>query len=137
MRMKTLAETKELHLQAKRHKVSQVTRKVTSPRVSLKLRIRVCQALAYVLQCMQRSKEHTVGGGFCSVIINTFMGGNLANGAWPCASSRSVIPRDLRVRSVSRSKAYACSNVCIPNVSLLVVSIGLLHDLRSHPAVHR
>lgn len=28
------------------------------------------------------------------VISSTFMGGSLANGAWPCASSRMVIPKD-------------------------------------------
>lgn len=28
------------------------------------------------------------------VINSTFMGGSLANGAWPCASSRMVIPKD-------------------------------------------
>lgn len=38
----------------------------------------------------------TVGGGFCSVIMSTFMGGYFAKGACPCASSRSVMPRDLR-----------------------------------------
>ena len=52
-----------------------------------------------------RSTLHTVGGGFCSVIINTFMGGYLAKGAWPCASSRSVIPRDLRVPAFSSNDA--------------------------------
>lgn len=28
------------------------------------------------------------------VMRSTFMGGSLANGAWPCASSRMVIPKD-------------------------------------------
>ncbi len=36
----------------------------------------------------------SVGGGFCSVMSSTFMGGNLANGACPCAISSSVMPKD-------------------------------------------
>lgn len=34
-----------------------------------------------------------VGAGFCSVISSTFIGGNLANGAWPWHISRRVIPK--------------------------------------------
>lgn len=36
----------------------------------------------------------SVGGGFWMVISSTFMGGRRANGAWPCASSSSVMPND-------------------------------------------
>ena len=41
--------------------------------------------------------RRAVGGGFCSVIMRTFMGGYLANGALPCANSSSVMPSDLRI----------------------------------------
>ena len=67
------------HLQAQRHKVSQVTRKMASPRIGLKLRMDECQTTVLG----KRTTQHTVGGGFCNVIINTFMGGYLAKGAWP------------------------------------------------------
>lgn len=79
-----------------------------------------------------------MGGGFCNVIISTFMGGYLANGAWPWASSRSVMPRDLRAQAFSGSRGRRVVRVLrAPNVGLLVVSVGLLHHLGSHPAVAR
>ena len=43
-----------------------------------------------------------VGGGFCSVMSSTFMGGNLAKGAWPWAISRSEMPTD----QMSAEKLY-------------------------------
>ena len=81
-----------------------------------------------------QSAARTVGGGFCNVIISTFMGGYLANGAWPCASSRSVMPSDLRGQAISGSQANLLQ-AGAPDVGLLVVSVGLLHDLGSHPAI--
>lgn len=53
----------------------------------------LCRTLLFV------GGDPTVGGGFCSVIMRTFIGGYLANGAEPCASSSSVIPRDLQPRT--------------------------------------
>ena len=67
-------------LQAQRHKVSQVARKMARTGVGLELR-------TPVERCQHASRDPvlkqplTVGGGFCSVIISTFMGGYLANGA--------------------------------------------------------
>ena len=46
-------------------------------------------------KCFFESEDwSSVGGGLFSVIISTFMGGNFANGAWPCASSNRVMPND-------------------------------------------
>ena len=46
----------------------------------------------------------SVGGGFWSVMSRTFMGGNLAKGAWPCAISSSEIPND----QISAALSYLC-----------------------------
>ncbi len=47
-----------------------------------------------LLKCRCPLLSSRLGGGFCSVISSTFIGGNLAKGAWPLASSSIVMPRD-------------------------------------------
>mmetsp|Transcript_4385 Transcript_4385/g.16507 ORF Transcript_4385/g.16507 Transcript_4385/m.16507 type:complete len:347 (+) Transcript_4385:687-1727(+) len=47
------------------------------------------------------------GGGFCSVISRTFIGGYLANGAWPWHSSSTVMPSDHM--SACQSYPFTCS----------------------------
>ena len=53
-----------------------------------------CRGNGTLEKCFLPLSDSRVGGGFWMVINSTFMGGSLANGAWPCASSRMVIPKD-------------------------------------------
>mmetsp|Transcript_9949 Transcript_9949/g.36387 ORF Transcript_9949/g.36387 Transcript_9949/m.36387 type:complete len:204 (-) Transcript_9949:615-1226(-) len=51
-------------------------------------------SLKYLVNLPLSPSTSNVGGGFCKVMRRTFMGGYLANGACPWASSKHVIPRD-------------------------------------------
>ena len=53
-------------------------------------------------KCFLPESDSRVGGGLWMVISSTFMGGSRANGAWPCASSRMVMPND----QMSASELY-------------------------------
>ena len=53
-------------------------------------------------KCFFPLSDSRVGGGFWMVISSTFMGGSLANGACPCASSSMVMPKD----QMSASELY-------------------------------
>ena len=45
-------------------------------------------------KCLLPDSASNVGGGFWMVMSRTFIGGKRAKGAWPCAISRMLIPKD-------------------------------------------
>lgn len=74
------------------------------------------------------------GGGFWMVISRTFMGGYRANGAWPCASSRMVMPNDqmsARELYLQASQLHSSLYVFMPQLmkqSHKHISIASLHE---------
>mmetsp|Transcript_30947 Transcript_30947/g.68539 ORF Transcript_30947/g.68539 Transcript_30947/m.68539 type:complete len:258 (+) Transcript_30947:2600-3373(+) len=97
----------------------------------------VTTSLMYLLKCFLPLSS-SVGGGFCRVISSTFMGGNLANGACPCAISSSVIPNDQMSAALSYPSVCSITSGAIQHgvpTKVILVALSWPQDpLRSKEA---